>query len=70
MCDADPNKWKRNMDLDLLEERRILCRLRSKSLEEKVKKTHDKKIFKRPIKVGGWVLQKIEGTTRHIKANN
>lgn len=63
------NERKRNIDLDLLEERRIVSQLKSKSFKEGMKQTHDKRISKRPIKIGVWILQKIKGTTRLIQAN-
>lgn len=69
MYSEDVNGRKRSMDLDLLEEWRIASRLKLQSFKEQVKKAYDKRVFKRPIKIGDWVLQKIEGTTRHITVN-
>lgn len=56
MYNEDINRRKRNIVLDFLEEQRISSRLKSHSFKERAKKVHDKKVFKRPIKIGDWVL--------------
>lgn len=51
MYNEDNNRLERSMDLDLLEERRIASRLKSELFKQRIKKEHDKKVYKRPLEV-------------------
>lgn len=59
---TDENNRSRFHDLDLLEERRKVARLRMEAYKGKTKLHHDKRVVPRPLHVGDWVLRKIEGT--------
>lgn len=69
MYGENVNKQQRSLDLDLLEEKRIAAQLNAEAFKQKTKLTHDNKLVSRPIHIGVWVLRKIEGTARQIRAN-
>lgn len=52
-----------------MEERRITTQIKVEVFKQKTKLAHDKSLVSRLICVGDWVLRKIEGTIRQIKAN-
>lgn len=69
MYGENVNKRQRSHDLDLLEEKRIAARLNTEAFKQKTKLTHDKRLVSWPIHIRVWVLIKIEGTARQIRAN-
>lgn len=69
MFNTEENIALRTMDLDLLEERRIIARIKSEEYKKKMKQFHDKRMVCRPLKVGDLVLRKIKVTYRQAEAN-
>lgn len=69
MHNPNINKQMRSLDFGLLEERRIASRLKVESYKQKTKMSRDKRVVRRPLGVGDWVLRKIEGIAIHIKEN-
>lgn len=57
------------MDLDLLEDQRIASQLKSELFKQKAKEAHNRKVSRRPLNIGDWVLRNIKGTARHRKEN-
>lgn len=64
----DVNLVSRAIDLDLLDERQKVARLRMETYKQQRKASHDKRVRRRPLQVGDWVLQKIDVTGRQMEA--
>lgn len=64
----DANTNSRAIDLDLLDEKRKVARLRMETYKQRTKEHHDKRVRRRPLQAGDWVLRKIEVTGRQMEA--